>query len=210
MVTQTPIRLVLADDHHLVRGALSRMLDAEPDLRVEAECEDGAEALRKIRELMPDIAVLDMTMPHHTGLEVAAALAADGPAEVRVVMLTARRAPELARRALDQGILGIVLKDDAVEDLLSAIRAAMSGQRFVSASLVDSVLAPRSKSDLSEREREVLRLVSQGLTNAQTGCALGISGKTVDNHRTRIMRKLDAHSVADLVRHAIRMGLVEA
>ncbi len=204
-----PIRLVLADDHHLVREALCRLLDAEPDLRVEAECKDGKEALAKIRELAPDVAVLDMTMPHASGLEVAAQIAENGPKQTRLVMLTARRAPELARRAIEHGILGIVLKDDAVEDLFSAIRAVMLGHVFVSASLADSVLSARTKAELSAREREVLRLVSQGLTNAQTGCALSISAKTVDNHRTRIMRKLDAHSVADLVRHAIRMGLVE-
>ncbi|MCX4245195.1 response regulator transcription factor [Paraliomyxa miuraensis] len=209
-MSTTPTRLVVADDHHLVREALARLLDGEPDLHVQAECTDGDAALAKIRELVPDVAVLDMSMPGRSGLEVAMALEADGPSSTRVVMLTARRAPELARRALEHGVHGIVLKEDAFDDLLYAIRAAVEGRRFVSAALAGGVLTGElQERALSEREHEVLRLVSQGLTNAQIGAALGISAKTIDNHRTRIMRKLDAHSLADLVRHAIRIGLVD-
>lgn len=211
-MSPSAIRLVIADDHQLVREALSRLLNSEPDLSVEAECTDGDTALAKIRELEPDVAVVDMTMPGRTGLEVAIAVQAEGPTTTRMVMLTARRAPELARRALEHGVQGIVLKEDAFDDLLYAIRAAMEGRRFVSAALAGGVLSGTlpEASPLTEREQEVLRLVSQGLTNAQIGTALEISAKTVDNHRTRIMRKLEAHSLADLIRHAIRIGLVEA
>ncbi len=208
-MSDAPTRLVIADDHQLVREALSRLLDGEADLQVLAECTDGLTALAKVRELEPDVAVLDMSMPGLTGLEVATKIAADGPAATRVVMLTARRAPELARRAMSHGIRAIVLKDDAFDDLLHAIRAVVQGRQFVSAALAGSLLADDGSATLSAREVEVLRLVSQGLTNAQVGTALSIAAKTVDNHRTRIMRKLDAHSVADLVRQAVRMGIVE-
>ncbi len=209
-MSDPPTRLIIADDHQLVREALSRLLDGEPDLTVEAECIDGDAALAEIRERQPDVAVLDMSMPGKSGLEVAIAIEAEDAITTRVVMLTARRAPELARRAIEHGVLGIVLKEDAFDDLLYAIRAAMEGRRFISAALAGGMLTdPSSEGTLSDREHEVLRLVSQGLTNAQVGAALGISAKTVDNHRTRIMRKIDAHSVADLVRHAIRIGLVD-
>lgn len=210
-VSEAPTRLVIADDHQLVREALSRLLDREADMQVLAECTDGTTAVAEIHRLRPDVAVLDMSMPGLTGLEVAARICGDdGVPETQVVMLTARRAPELARRAIAQGVKAIVLKDDAFDDLLHAIRAVVAGRQFVSAALAGDLLGDGgSAPSLSAREIEVLRLVSQGLTNAQVGTALSIAAKTVDNHRTRIMRKLDAHSVADLVRHAIRMGLLE-
>jgi DNA-binding NarL/FixJ family response regulator len=123
--------------------------------------------------------------------------------------LTALKAPELARRALAGGFAAIVLKSDAFDDLVFAIRAVVGGRQFVSASLGDKMLGD-ALTPLTNREQEVLTLVAQGLTNNQIAIALGISPKTVDNHRTRLMRKVDAHSTADLVRYAIRVGLIDA
>ncbi|PRQ08180.1 Oxygen regulatory protein NreC [Enhygromyxa salina] len=202
---------MLADDHQLVREALARLLDCEPDLTVAATCADGDEALETIARVRPTVAVLDISMPRRTGLEVAAALAQADLGELRIVVLTALRAPELARRAFDHGAQAIVLKDDAFSDLLAAIRAVVADRAFVSAALGGAVIQAQSTSRalLTDRELEILGLIGQGLTNRQIGVALAISTKTVDNHRTRMMRKLDAHAVADLVRHAIRIGLVE-
>ncbi|WP_165703734.1 response regulator [Enhygromyxa salina] len=212
--TSQAIRVVLADDHQLVREALARLLDSEPDIEVVGSCADGDEAFKAVVRERPDVVVLDVSMPHRTGLEVAELLTESDavPAELRIVILTALRAPELARRAFEHGAQAIVLKDDAFADLTEAIRSVVVGRAFVSSALGGAVLEAEATGRvlLSARELEVLRLIGQGLTNKQIGVALSISAKTVDNHRTRMMRKLDAHAVADLVRHAIQIGLVEA
>lgn len=205
------IRVVLADDHQLVREALARLLDAEPEIEVVASCADGNEALEAIVREQPDVAILDVSMPHKTGLELVEILSeSKANVDLKIVILTALRAPEIARRVFDLGAHALVLKDDAFADLVEAIRSVVMDRAFVSHALGGAALQVTNRTLLSERELEVLRLIGQGLTNKQIGVALGISVKTVDNHRTRMMRKLDAHAVADLVRYAIRIGLVDA
>lgn len=201
------IRVLIADDHQLVREALARLLDAEPDIIVAAQCLDGAAALEAIGAGDIDVAVLDVNMPRYTGLQVAGLVREAGEPTPRVVLLTAQGSPELARRAFERGVKAVVLKDGAFDDLVRAIRCARRGETFVSAALAEGL---REAAALSAREIEVLRHIANGLTNKQVAAALGISPKTVDNHRTRIMAKLNAHSTAELVRYAVRAGIVEA
>jgi DNA-binding NarL/FixJ family response regulator len=213
-----PIRVLLADDHPLVRAGVRRVLDAEPHLEVVGEAEDGAAALEAVRTAAPDVLVLDLAMPGVDGLEVLREAKAIRPA-LRIVVLTMHASPEYVTRAIRNGADGYLLKESAVQDLLLAIEAVVAGRAYHSpqvqahlASLVRNGAATtgREIDRLTGREREVLREIALGRSTKQIAARLGIGVRTVETHRANLMRKLDRHSVALLTQFAIREGLLGA
>ena len=207
------LRVLLADDHQILRHSLRALLERE-GLEVVAEAEDGQRAVELTQSLRPDVAVLDLSMPRLNGIEAARTLARDAAA-TRVVLLTVHREEHYVRAALKAGIMGYVLKTQAAADLLHAIREVADGGLYlspgVSRAVVEAFVGNKraDRDALSPREREVLRLIAEGKSTKEVASVLGISVKTADSHRTRLMEKLDIHEVAGLTRYAIREGLVE-
>jgi DNA-binding NarL/FixJ family response regulator len=208
------IRVLLADDHAIVREGLRVLLSRETDIQVVAEAGDGHEALRLARETRPDVAVLDLSMPLLNGLEAARQMVAwdRGP---RPILLTVHAEDRYVLEALRAGVRGYVLKKQAAGDLVRAIREVVNGSVYlspgISAAVVDAVRSPipPHEDSLTAREREVLQLVAEGRTTKEISSILGVSVKTADAHRTRLMQKLDIHDVAGLTRYAIRQGLIQ-
>ncbi len=208
--------ILLADDHRVVRDGLRMILDAEPDLRVVAEAADGVEALDRGTADDVDLAVLDVSMPRLTGLQVARELRRRRP-DVRVLILSMHGNEEYCLEAVRLGASGYVLKTVADRDLVSACRACMRGERFVCPddvrSLVDEWLGGAADDGppevLTARESEVLKLVAEGHTTREIAETLVISEKTVDRHRANLLEKLGMRDRVDLTRYAIRRGLVE-
>jgi DNA-binding NarL/FixJ family response regulator len=208
------IRVLLADDHAIVREGLRALLAREADLRVVGEAGDGREALRLAQETHPDVAALDLSMPLLNGLEAARQIAAwaRGP---RCILLTMHTEDRYVLEALRAGVRGYVLKKQAGEDLVRAIREVAAGAVYlspgISATVADAVRSPRPTpvGPLTAREREVLQLVAEGKTTKEIAVILGVSVKTADAHRTRLMQKLDIHDVAGLTRYAIRQGIIQ-
>lgn len=206
------IRVLIADDHVIFRQGLLKLLQAAGDISVVGETGDGAEALNRIIKERPDIAILDISMPVLDGFEILQKIREAG-IETKIIFLTMHKDSITAKRAIQLEISGYVLKDNAFEDLLYAIRAVFSGGTFVSPSISQKIFAPpscegRESQMLTVREREILKLIASGLTNKQIADRLFISVKTVETHRTNIMQKLDIHTIADLVRYAIKIGLL--
>jgi DNA-binding NarL/FixJ family response regulator len=214
----TAARLLLADDHVMVRRGLRLVLDAEPDLEVLAEAGDGIEALEVVRRLEIDLAVLDVSMPRSTGLQATRELLALRPG-LRVLMLSMHDNEQYLFEALKAGASGYVLKTAADRDLVEACRAALRGEPFLYpsaiATLVRDFLARAREGDaapvnpLTPRELQVLKLVAEAHTNDEIAELLGISRKTVERHRENLMGKLGMRDRVDLTRYAIRRGLVE-
>jgi len=207
------ISVVLADDHRILREGLLAMLAAEEGLCIVAQAADGVEALEQIREHTPRVAVLDYAMPGLDGIAVIEELRRQ-PLETAVVLLTMHKERSLARRALEAGADSVVLKDDAFADLARAIRVVAEGGSFLSPGF-EAAGAPQQRParldhDLSRREREVLAWIARGHSNREVARELCISVKTVETHRSNIMRKLDVHTTAELTRYAVRTGLVPA
>lgn len=202
------ITVVLADDHRIFVQGLCALLSNAGDISVVGTADNGAGALQKIQQRKPDIAVLDISMPAPDGIEVALEIRMKGLA-TKVIILTAHSEELLERLAFKAGVQGYVLKDNAFEELIDAISTVCSGEGFVSPSLsVDGIESAFSWiGNLTNREKDVLSLVASGLTNRQISETLCISIKTVETHRTRIMRKLDVHNTADLVRYAVKRGI---
>jgi DNA-binding NarL/FixJ family response regulator len=206
-------RILLADDHQILRHSLRALLERE-GLEVVAEAEDGERAVELTRSLKPDVAVLDLSMPRLNGIDAARALARD-ESPTRVVLLTVHREEHYVLAALKAGIMGYVLKTQAAADLLQAIREVAAGGLYlspgVSRTVVQAYVTKKgpARDALSPREREVLSLIAGGKTTKEIAVVLGISVKTADSHRTRLMEKLDIHEVAGLTRYAIREGFVE-
>jgi two-component system response regulator NreC len=216
MTTTSPVRVVLADDHTLVRAGVRRILEAHPGFAVVGEVADGAAALAALAELTPDVLVLDLSMPGMDGFEVLRR-AREAHFEARILVLTMHANPEYVARAVHEGADGYLLKDSAVQDLVAGIHAVMEGRSYYSPpiqkQLADIVRtraeAKRLLDDLTDREREVLTLVAQGLSTKEIAGWLDISARTVETHRGNLMRKLNLKSVALLTQFAIREGLVE-
>ena len=208
-----PIRVILADDHLIVRQGLRLVLENE-HIEVLGEASDGLEAIRLIQELRPEIAVLDLDMPGLDGLAVLREAAKSCPL-TRTVILTRHMEEPYAVEALRIGARGYVLKTQASTDLVAAIRHVHRGEVYLSPKISKAVVqayltntdAPNGK--LSVRERQVLQLVGEGHSTKKIATLLGISVKTADTHRTKVMEKLDIHQTAGLVRYAIRNGLIE-
>jgi DNA-binding NarL/FixJ family response regulator len=215
-VTHRPIRVLLADDHALVRHGIRLILDAEPDFDVVAEAGDGSEAVETGLRGDIDLAILDVTMPRLTGVQAARRLTEQRP-NLRVLILSMHDNEQFFFEALRAGASGYVLKSAAHEDLVNACRAAMRGEPFLHpagvAALINDFLE-RGRGELpsdplSPRESEVVKLIAEGLTSREIGAILHISDKTVERHRSNILDKLGLRDRVALTRYAIRRGLVE-
>jgi two-component system response regulator NreC len=212
-VTEPPITVVLADDHGVVRKGLRMLLDAEDDLRVLAEAGTAADALRLAKAHRPRILVLDLNMPGGSSLDTIPEVIAGTPGTA-VVVLTMQDDPAFARRALQAGAAGFVLKEAADEELLEAVRRAAAGDTYLNPRLGARLAAAPARpagppDDLTEREVEVLRLIALGHTNTEIGQRLYLSTRTVETHRAHIQQKLRRTSRAELVRYALEHGMLE-
>jgi DNA-binding NarL/FixJ family response regulator len=211
-------RILLADDHELVRGGLKLVLESAPDLSVVAEAGDGAEALQMALAEEPDLAVLDVSMPRLTGLQVAAEIRRQRP-EVRTLMLSVHDSEQYFFEALKAGASGYVLKSAANQDLIDACRAALRGEPFIypaaAAALVRDYLERAARGEetptdpLTPRELEVTKLIAEGLTSDEIAATLVIAKATVNRHRDNILAKLGMRNRVELTRYAIKRGLVE-
>jgi DNA-binding NarL/FixJ family response regulator len=215
------LRLLVADDHEIVRTGLRSLLEAQPGWQVTAEASDGREAVEKAKEVKPDVAVLDISMPSLNGLEAARQMLKND-ARAKIVIFTALESDALIREVLDVGARGYVLKTDASRDLVSAVNAVRSNKTFFTAKVAQIVLdgyldkKPRKqdanapKSRLTPRQREIVQLLAEGKSSKEVAVALGLSVKTAETHRANIMRRLDCHSVSELVRYAVRNNIIDA
>jgi two-component system response regulator NreC len=204
------IRIVLADDHAVVRSGLRLLLDGEAGFEVVAEAGDVEAARRYVRGHHPAVLVLDLNMPGGSSLEAIPAIRAESP-DTQIVVLTMQEEPAFARHALSAGALGYVLKEAADEELVQAVRRAAVGETYMNPRLgarLASELPPGRPDDLSEREVDVLRLIALGHTNAEIAEQLFLSVRTVETHRAHIQQKLSLSSRAELVRYALERGLM--
>ena len=213
------IHILLADDHAILRAGLKMMLNAQPDMEVIGEAHDGRQALHEALRLHPDVILMDITMPDMNGIEATRQVKKQLP-DVKVLILTMHENDEYVFQALRAGASGYLLKEAADTDLINALHVIQSGNFYLSPAAqsvmvgdyLQRVHAGEEKdsySSLTEREREILKLVAEGFTNNQIAERLVISPKTVDTHRTHIMDKLNLHSRAELVKYAMRRGLLE-
>ncbi|HEY2473150.1 MAG TPA: response regulator transcription factor [Terracidiphilus sp.] len=214
-----PISIVLADDHPIVRRGLQTVLEGEPDFSVIGVAHDGLGAVRITEQLKPDVMILDLMMPGLSGLEVLRILR-ERALRTRIVILSMYCSRAFVAQALQNGATGYVLKDSTENDLSCAVREAAAGRRFLSRPVSDTAisayieLSKTSSFDphetLTPRQREVLQLVAEGNTNAEIASRLNISQRTVENHRADLMQKLGLRNQTELIRHAMRHGLIPA
>jgi len=211
-------RILIADDHTIVRSGLKRVLDTKPDLEVVAEAEDGAEAVEKALKEDVNLAILDVSMPRMTGIQAAAELRKRKP-ELKTLMLSMHDSEQFLFEALKAGASGYVLKSGADTDIVDAVRAAMRGDSYLYPSAVTSLVrdyierggSGEEEFDvLTPRELEVLKLIAEAYTSQQIADALFISIKTVDRHRQNILEKLGMRDRVELTRYAIKRGLIQA
>ncbi|KXB32696.1 LuxR family transcriptional regulator [Dechloromonas denitrificans] len=212
------IRVMLADDHKILREALKGILEREHDFALVGEANDGAEAIELARKLRPDIILMDIGMPVMGGIEAARELIAEQP-EIKIIALSTYSDRRIVLQMLDAGARGYIVKSAGRDELLRGIRAVAHGRTYLcpdaSAVLVDSVRTknpsePFSSERLGKREREVLQLLAEGHTSPEIGKRLHIATSTVEVHRRNIMRKLELHSIAELTKYAIRNGLTSS
>lgn len=221
----TPIKLILADDHLLVRAGVRMLLENLSDFQIVAEADNGLSALQLIGKHLPDVVLMDIALPGLNGLDVTERVRAEFPG-VRILLLSMHNSEEYVLRAMRLGAAGYLLKDTGPSELEMALRAVARGesylspaisrhvidgyvQRTASASTIDVTTKPNTK-HLSPRQEEILKLIAEGCTTKEIARRLGITVKTVDAHRTSLMKELDIHEIAGLVRYAIRVGLVSA
>ena len=210
---QASIRILLADDHAVVRSGLKMLLEAEQDFEVVAEAGDAETAARKVRGHKPDVLILDLNMPGGSSLPTIPQIRSDSP-DTKIVVLTMQDDPAFAREALQGGALGYVLKDAADDELVEAVRAAAAGRTYLHPELGARIAAePPAPAgppdDLTERELEILRLIALGHTNTEIAEQLFLSVRTVESHRARIQQKTRLATRAELVRYALDHDLVE-
>jgi DNA-binding NarL/FixJ family response regulator len=215
------MRLLVADDHAVLRAGLKALLEAQPGWKVEAEAADGREAVAKARELRPDIAVIDISMPLLNGLEATRQILKNNP-RTKVLILTMHESDTVIREVLDAGAKGYVLKTDAGRDVIAAVGALWQGKPFFTSRVAQLVLNGYLKKEppvpdgqprkglLTPRQREIVQLIAEGKTSKELAAMLNLSVKTAETHRANIMRRLSCHSVSDLVRYAIRNEMVRA
>ena len=211
------ISVLVADDHGIVREGLRRLLESEPDLKVEGVASNGQEVLDQAELYRPDAIVLDITMPKLGGLETLERLRAKHPS-IKVILLSVHSDPPFIQSAIALGADGYVLKNGRAEEIIIAVREVMNGGSYfspvVAREIVEQLRKPKQPeaepfSLLSKREREVLHLIADGLSAKEIAVELGISTKTVEAHRTSLMRKLGVRKATELVRYALRHGLIE-
>lgn len=216
---QHPRRVILADDHVLIRRSLRLLLDSRPDVEIIGECSDGREVVSMVQELRPDIVLMDVSMPELNGIDATRQIKQLCPS-TRVIILTAAVATDQVRDALRAGALGYVLKRSDIDELVLAISLVSRGNTYFSSELAEKLdlvqLMHEAQMDdhrsdldrLSQREREVLQLLAEGHTGRKIAERLYISPKTVEGHKTRLMQKLGARNRSDLIRFALTSGLV--
>jgi DNA-binding NarL/FixJ family response regulator len=213
------LRILLADDHTVVRQGLRKVLEEHPEWQVVAEASDGREAVRQAEEHKPDVAILDIAMPLLNGVEVTRQIVRHIPG-VRVLVLSMYADETYVAQVLHAGAAGYILKDSADVDLLQAVSAVAEGKSFFSPAvarlMLDGYVRQRSNENgvvdryesLSEREREVFQLIAEGKVNKEIAALLSISTSTVETHRARVMEKLDVHSAVEIVLYAVRRGII--
>ena len=212
------IRILIAEDHRIVRDGLRMLLQSEPDLVVVAEAETGREAVARAKESRPDLAILDISMPDLSGLEATRLIKTESP-QTQVLILTMHESDEYFFRALQAGASGYVLKKAATQDLIAAARAVARGEAFLYPSVAKKLIgdyvhrygagaAEGGYSSLSERERGVLLLLAEGLSNQEIADRLAITQSTLQTHRAHILEKLGLRTTADLIKYAVQHGLV--
>jgi len=215
------VSILIADDHAVVRRGLRALLETQPGWQIVAEESNGRDAVDKALKLHPDVAILDISMPDLNGLDAAALILKARP-ETRILILTMHSADELIKKTLTAGARGYVLKSDAERDLITALEALLQGRTFFTSAVSNVILdnlrgattragiARKYRDRLSPRERQIVQLLAEGRSNKEVAAALSISTRTVENHRAKVMDKLNLHSLSDLVRYAIRNNIVEA
>jgi DNA-binding NarL/FixJ family response regulator len=215
------VRLLLADDHEIVRKGLRALLEAEPGWEVVAEAVDGRDAIEKTKQMKPDVAILDIGMPSLNGLEAARQIVTSG-LQTKVLILTVHDADPVIKQVLEAGARGYLLKSDAARDLVTAVDALRRNKTFFTPKVAQMVLEGYLGKDtkdasaegnclrLTGRQREIVQLLAEGKSSKEIACALGLSVKTAETHRANIMRRLDCHSVTALVRYAIRNHIIDA
>lgn len=212
------IRILLADDHRILREGICALIQDQADMQVIGESEDGLDTMKKVAQLNPDVVVMDIAMPLLNGLEATRQIRRDFP-QVRVLILTMHENEEYIRQVLAAGALGYVLKDAAARDLLGAIRSVFQGEAVLSPAITRLVIEdylrwgdirPEDTTDgLTPREREVLQLIAEGYTNKEIAEIMSLSVKTVQSHRTNLMNKLDLHDRGDLIKYAIQKKIID-
>jgi len=212
------IHILLADNHPQYRRNLRASLDAAPGLQVVAEAEDGAAALQQVRNVMPDLVLMDVAMPVVSGIEATRHIIADFPG-VKVLALSLHADKQFVTAILEAGASGYVLKDAGVQELIQAIRLVAAGGTYLSPEVSKHVIsgyirrttgARGTTANLTPRQREILQMIAEGKTTKQIALLLRISAKTVESHRAQLMKRLGVQDIASLVRHALRIGLVES
>jgi DNA-binding NarL/FixJ family response regulator len=209
-----PVRILLVDDHVLVRQGLKGLLERE-GFAVAGEASDGQEALQQAEAVRPDIVVMDISMPTINGLSAAREIQNKIP-KIKTILLTQHDEKQYVTEAMEAGVKGYVLKNQAGSDLVQAVRQVSRGQVYLSPGVAQAVVESyqsgggKSGPRLTVRERQVLQLIAEGKSTKDIAAVLGISVKTAESHRTRLMQKLDIHETASLVRYAVRNGIVEA
>ncbi|RMG98331.1 MAG: DNA-binding response regulator [Chloroflexi bacterium] len=218
-MTNQPIKILIVEDHTIVRQGLRLLLESQPDITVVAEAENGREAILAAQKYKPDVILMDISMPDMNGLEATETIHKIHP-QTKILILTMHKSDEYFFRALEVGASGYLLKKVATEELIQAVRTVAAGHAYLYPSLANRLVEDfrqRKHSSqvtsglaaLSEREKEVFLLLAQGKTNQQIADELVISPSTVQTYRTRIMEKLSLESTVDLIRYAIRHGLIE-
>jgi DNA-binding NarL/FixJ family response regulator len=209
--------IVLADDHIVVRQGIRKLLETRDDFRIVGEASDGEEAVKLVTEKKPDVALMDLWMPRLSGIDATRRIGKRGLA-TKVLVLSMHESRAYVEEVLRAGAAGYIVKNAAADDLIEAIDTVRDGVSYLSPAITQQVVdaiarpAPSSPSGLgvlTDREREVLQLIAEGLSSKEIAAMLGVSLKTIDSHRSNLMEKLDIHKVSGLVRFAIRTGLVE-
>jgi DNA-binding NarL/FixJ family response regulator len=202
-------RILIVDDHAIVRRGVRALLEAQPELEIVGEASTGRAAVEMTETLRPDVVVLDLSLPELHGLEVTRRISADFSG-IQVLVLTMHHSEELARQVRAAGARAFVLKSDADQDLVAAVTALRKGETFFSSTVTGAAGGDGTPAQITPREREIIQLVAEGQSTKEIAAQLDISIKTVESHRTNIMRKLGLRSMSEMVRFAIRNGIVQA
>ncbi len=212
------LSILLAEDHSILREGLKSLLSAQPDIEIAGEAEDGQKAIQQANALQPNLVLIDLTMPRMNGTDAIRAIKRRNP-EMCIIVLTVHKAAEYVRASLEAGASGYVLKDDTHQELLTAIRTVVAGRTYLSPGICDQVVsgflgrATVSETEvpwdtLTDREKSVIKLVAEGYKNREIAEFLSVSIKTVEKHRSNLMKKLDLHNASALTAYAIQNGLV--